>query len=739
MALPNDALSTTAVLGNYISPYDRYSDDLTDYELGGSAIGVSDDGLEYQVWSLRYENDEDSPDYGDFVITGETTGEVVTPINVANVVRCCLAFDQNMNVFIGYETEAGQAYHYWYDTLISGYKTTTMDSGVRSLQCCLDDHRVTQSGTSDIILAYIRSGNLCYRQQRDRYGTEYVLKSGVGGAEIYRVGMSDIGRLQFDVRQGRGNRLSEIVGDLCLATGMRATDFDVSALQDIFVRGFITAGHYSASETIKTLQNVYFFDMPEVDGKLVAVLRGGDTVGTISNDDLVKGADLDIETAREQGIEFPYKVHLEWAAAETDYTPTKETAERRSPDVKAVSEMSVNTGVNFERDEAAQVVDIFQKTAWAEFEGKVETILPESYAYLNASDPVLVEVRPDTFKRMRIRRWSFTDGAFEVEMVIDRKSAYSSGATGAEVLTPTVPGPRLPGDASWEFMALPSIYGGDVLHYYVAAERAEGRAWTGAELQMQIGSEFYSVASVGQEATMGTLQAALPDAPEHYIDRTNTILADLNNTPESISTEDIIQGRGAWLIGDEIVQVRDWNASGDYWAGSYITRGRRNTSTASHSSGARIVYLPESMPVTFSQEYIGAEMTFRMVPYGLDETSATQTAHTLSDISMTEWSPIDLVSGQSGSDWEFSWTPRYRMGTSANPLPSNDFYGWRLRFTVGSTTAVHDVESTTPEYTYTSAQQTTDFGSAQASFDTVEIRALNRISGEGDALSEAVS
>ena len=100
--------------------------------------------------------------------------------------------------------------------------------------------------------------------------------------------------------------------------------------------------------------------------------------------------------------------------------------------------------------------------------------------------------------------------------------------------------------------------------------------------------------------------------------------------------------------------------------------------------------------------------------------------------SQREWAPVNLVANQAGNDWAISWTPRWRLGTPANPIKSAYHYGWRIRFRVGATWSVdYDVlDPLNPAFTYTEAQQIADFGSAQGSFDEVAIMGLNLFSGE---------
>lgn len=741
MALPDDSASSTVVAADYESPYDRDSGPLEDFEAGGIAISDGTEGLDVQIWSLVYDDDEGSPTYGDFTITGESTGEVYVPINVPEVVRVGLAFNQNMDPFIAYEDRDCNAKFYWYDTFIADYTTSTLPAGSKYVACCLDDHRITQTGTSDIIIAYIRSGALYYRQERDRFGVEYTLDADVGAGILYKVGMTKNLRLKFDVREGTGVRLSEIVAARCQDVGLPASRYEVGPLYPITVRGWKSAGLYTAADAIRGLQQTYFFDFVQIDGKLTAVRRGGEVEVTISQDDLVEGNEFRFEDAREQGVEFPLKHNLAYASAETDYTPTKATSERRSRDIRSKSESGVDSAVNHTAQDAAERCDIQHKTAWAEFEGKAKFSIPESYAERVVSNIISLEVRTGTYKRMRLVRMERVDGAYDCEAVIDRQSAYTAGAiTLPTSVDPETPSPTIPGDTTWHFMDLPALLTAhDGLGPYVAGRGDASTAWHGARVQREVGADWETFADITSAENMGEVEEATGYGSRYVPDTTNTLLVSLVSAPSSTSNALLYKGKGAWLIGNEIIQVRDWVAEGLNWRGSYLLRGRLDTTPIAHSIGERVVFLGNPAWVSVDPSLLDTTLTLRAPSYGQQGADATSADYSFTGASAEEWAPIDLVANQSGSDWVLSWTPRYRLGSSANPIPSTHFYGWRIRFTVGSDMVTKTVNSITPEYTYSEADQITDFGSAQSSFDDVSIRGLNHLGGEGKELSEAVT
>jgi len=753
MSLPDDILATAPVFANYVDPYTRHTGDLEDWEQGGIALNDPSLGLDVQMWYLWYNDDEDDPNYGDFTVRAETTGETAVIINVPNVIRCGLAFNQNNDPFICYEMGSCEAKYYYWNTVAADYVTDTLPVGSKYLACCLDDHRYTNASTSDTILAYVRGGTLYYRQERDRFGTERALTAvgAVGGGELHKVGMTENLRLKFDIREGRGQRLSEIQGDIFSFVGLRGWNHNVAPLYDIWVRGFIVADAYTAADTSRVLQRDYFYDLPQVDYKIEAVLRGGSIVAQISQADCVKQDEISITTARGQGVEYPRAVHYTRNPEETDYTPTKVTSERRSPDIRAVSELTIDSALNIDQEEAAQIADKIHKTAWNEVDLKAEFALPEDYAFLIPSNLVKFEVRPNVYKRIRIDAFNFEDGYFKITAFLDRGSSYYSGATG--VGTSPVPGepilPVIAGPTTWHFMDLPALVTAhDTLRYYVAGRGDVDTGWHGAQLQRQIGTDWQKEGDITTAEVMGQVEEVFPSAPIWFTDETNTLLVSLNESPDSYTTDTLLQGKGAWAIqsagGDwEIIQVRTWVAEGANWRGSYIYRGRLDTPCTSHAIGEKIVYLGSPVSIPVDGALLDTSLQLRAASYDTPSSDATDAAYLFTGRSQEEWAPMNLTATRNApatNDWTLTWVPRYRLGNSANPIPSSNFYGWRLTFTVGATVVqIYNTGTTTPSYTFTEADQITGFGSAQSTFDNVEIRALNHLGGEGKALNEAVS
>lgn len=195
--MPDHVLSTQVILGQYIPPEERDPLKTKDYELGGIALQDPSEGLMYQVWTVRLDINEDTG-MGSVYLSAPNTPDTLQ-FELLGITEVSLAFDQNMNPFIAF-VQSGQARFWWYDPTVALQIFTDLPVGARSPKCCLDDKRPLQTelGQSDILLCYINGTTLYLREQRDRYLTEYPLKTGVT-QDIIRIAMTDVNRVQIAI------------------------------------------------------------------------------------------------------------------------------------------------------------------------------------------------------------------------------------------------------------------------------------------------------------------------------------------------------------------------------------------------------------------------------------------------------------------------------------------------------------------------------------------------------------
>lgn len=185
--LPLNQLSTVLVIGGYLDPDDNTTTDLVDYELGGIEIQDPSQGLRVKTWVVYIDGQ-------DVKITAEDRQPTVQFTRTGVLTEVSLAFDQNMRPTIAF-VEDDVATLYWYDTVAQAAVFSTF-TGASTPRVCLDDKRESQLGTSDILLAYIKTNNLYFRAQRDRFTVEYLLYTEIN-AKLVKLGMTDKNRVQF--------------------------------------------------------------------------------------------------------------------------------------------------------------------------------------------------------------------------------------------------------------------------------------------------------------------------------------------------------------------------------------------------------------------------------------------------------------------------------------------------------------------------------------------------------------
>lgn len=203
MSLPGNALSLSAPPAALLSPdsLGRKSR-VEDYELGGIGLSDPSQGLQVQTWRARLVGNE-------VRVAPEPYDTETVLFTAAGITELSLAFDQNMRPAIAF-LQLGQAKLYWYDTGLPGVTTTTLAADVRSPFLSMDDKRApaTTLNLNDILLFYVRSNRLCYRQQRERFLTERTLAWFEGSSvTIRKAGMSRGLRMQIEL-VGLGSKLA---------------------------------------------------------------------------------------------------------------------------------------------------------------------------------------------------------------------------------------------------------------------------------------------------------------------------------------------------------------------------------------------------------------------------------------------------------------------------------------------------------------------------------------------------
>lgn len=192
--MPEGGLSTAPRPSRFFGARSGAVSKTIDYEDGGVAIQDPSEGLLYQRWEARLFNSDMVDSY--VALSAREVPEFMW-LAIPYMTEISFTFDANMRPAVAY-VAGGQSFLSWYDSLDSTYKTTALAVGVITPRVALDDKRHVGSNgyqNSDVILAYVRGGNLYTRIQRERYETEHLMATNV--KPLIKIGMSRALRLQF--------------------------------------------------------------------------------------------------------------------------------------------------------------------------------------------------------------------------------------------------------------------------------------------------------------------------------------------------------------------------------------------------------------------------------------------------------------------------------------------------------------------------------------------------------------
>ena len=186
--LPDNELASLQMFNEWQYYYPMTDDLNIAYGQGGVGITDTSEGLRSDLWKLQYSSNQ--------LHLGKD-GDTLSPVLTvgAGVVKVALAFDSNMRPVYAWQLNPLDCVLYYYDTILGDFTQVTFTDAY-SPCLTLDDSRDESSSSRDVIFAYLKDGELCYRQQRDRFLTEYVLTE-TDKKHLIRVGLSLGNRLQF--------------------------------------------------------------------------------------------------------------------------------------------------------------------------------------------------------------------------------------------------------------------------------------------------------------------------------------------------------------------------------------------------------------------------------------------------------------------------------------------------------------------------------------------------------------
>lgn len=740
--LPDGQLSTEAKIAGFSFPVKTPlpADTLQDWELGGVYLNDPSLGLMVKLWRVRLEIDKDTG-VGTVIVSAPggvspTEAERVL-FTGADISEVCLAFDQNMNPFVGY-MQGGACKYYWYDPTIPGMTHSTLPAGSYDPRSTLDDKRLFNISDSDILFSYIRAGNLCVRYQRERYDTEHVLKAGAGpNARLVSMAMNVGSRVQWRLRNyvltDDPNALyqvypylGDIVESLCRRTGIKPENIDVTELYDTTVVGYKCNTDDGVNKRIDALREMFIFDKSEADRKIYFPRRGREVVARIPYIHLVADDPSAIKETRLQESELPKSVTVNHLDPAGGFANNKQTVRRRSNLIKATKEQKVESEVVLTADQGMTSAVVKLKIAWHEQQTyQFATMI--GYAFVVPASVVEVEDKDGNWHRIRVTERNDDHPILKFEGVADAgQDVYASLGVGHSLPPPTSTTPGLVGETTLEILNIPTLRDqDDELGVYIAV-CGQSSAWYGAQILVSTdgGANFFEAMQIETPATIGETLTDFEDEVSAEYPANQSLEVLVNFPLESLTTANLLKNGNRCVVGDELCQFQTALLLGmvdgkyHYRLSGWI-RGRKATDVEFWPTGTRFVMLDSSIAFLQAQQWmLGKELEIKPVSLGLTEDETVATAYDyLEGVSQREFPVHNVAAVRDGSNnVTVTFIGRGRLGVETAPRNGKYFTGYRIKFSDG-----HTIDTLNMTGTYSSAP-----GGL-----TVQVCALNSVTGEG--------
>lgn len=529
----------------------------------------------------------------------------------------------------------------------------------------------------------------------------------------------------LDRTSGSTITLETIVGDVSEMVGISSYDF--SDLDQAITGWSATRG--PADNMVAPLLDAYDSDIRPHDFEIEGVKRHGVSAGTITTERLV--GEPRYEAPIKQGAELPRSVTITFADVDADQQPNNTRADRPLDATGARGEATIDLGtLALETDEARQLGDRYFRRMWNERK-EVKTAVTMQRASIEPGDVYTLEL-DGIEASYRLTSMTFSaDDSIETEWKYDHPSlAILNGGTGATFDGRDPSAIMVPLPTKGFILDIPLLQDADNSTnpqlYTLAGPYATG-TWPGAAFFEEVGGEytdeFDSVPS-SAAATWGYSTDTLSDANPNLWDRGNEVNVKIQYGELTGATEAALDADptlNLCLLGDELLQfsTATFEVDGTYTLSGF-KRGRRGTEWATGAHADRDVFLlletADANDTGLSD--VGTAMSFKTITAG--RTDGFTTDFTFTGASLKPYAPSHLEAVKDGSgDWTFTWVRRTRVGgawTGGSTIPLSEA-SEEYQITVGNGSSSDTKTVTSPTYTWTVAQQTTDTGAEVLAVD----------------------
>ncbi len=537
--------------------------------------------------------------------------------------------------------------------------------------------------------------------------------------------------------------LGAIVGELFQLTGLNKSDFDVTRLTET-VEGYIILQPITVRAALEQLAAAYFFDVVESDGILKCIPRGGSSSLSISQDELIptdkNGVQDTLEIVRAQELELPQRVNVTYIDRPFNYDPMTQSSQRQT--VKAVEQVMLNLPLVMNATLAKKIADVTLYGAWKERVSFALT-LPPKYVRIEPTDIVTVNIADATYQMRVVKTDMERNGLMKVLAVAEDINSYDfhSNTSGSRS---NIKLPELIPDTILELLDLPPLPGSSEAQGLLGiAVAGNGDDWNGAAIySSNEGDNNYTLMTgISASATMGVITTNL--SPSFYAtwDETSIIEVILfSGCLFSVSELILLNGANAAMIGDELIQFQNAELIGDStYRLSRLLRGRQGTehNIKNQESGTRFVLIDSSLyTAAIPTNLIGRTLHYKAVTVGNSLENADERAITYQANGLKSFAPVHIIGNRDEqNNLTISWIRRSRLNADwrdfVDVALTEESEQYQIEI-MDKDTVVRTLETSTPNITYTTAEQITDFKVIPHNI-TIKIYQMSAVIGRGHA------
>jgi hypothetical protein len=442
--------------------------------------------------------------------------------------------------------------------------------------------------------------------------------------------------------------LAAIVEELILRTGLSFAQVDSSRLKGDF-NGMALEQQTTLRNVLEMLQQSYFFDTIEKDGKLQLFPRENKETFMVDPNDLLER----IVITRAQEIELPGKIDVNFINTARNYRIGNQHAERFHAQLN--HGFALNFPICLDESRAQNIAQISLYNRWME-RTRYSLVLPSKYLFLTPG--CLLKVNNYLLRITSINYGS--NFALQVEGVAEDLEIYTfqqgSFLPGSSQLLEPL------GQSRLEILDLPTLshdFSYHQGHIYFAVVGLHNN-WSKASIfaSMQENSNYEEIIQVNKQAIIGN---AL-----NNIDALNADEIIVN-----ICGGEIANVKSLAVLGDEVIEFSQAQlVAAHQYKISRITRAKYGE-RKSHHEGERFVLINSDLyKYEIAHEEIGRTFYLKVVSGGGTLAQAVAQKFIYQANNLKPYSPINVqYQFNSEGDLLFVWQRRSRLQSHSSNLP----------------------------------------------------------------------